>query len=173
MNDKLTQAIQIGTAINGRIYDLISLAVKFAIVRPAAVLFIFALASIAINGGFYQSSKSVIETVVSLVELGPAQQGYINLESCADEKPAASTDTMPAPTTCTNVVTEAVPVDLLAEQFTKVVLVCYFVAMVIGMFFSVFFSRPYRMRPYRIADVGALGTASASRNHTRIDSKAD
>lgn len=167
MNDKSTQAIQIGTAINGRIYDLISLFVKFAIVRPAAVLFIFALASIAINGGFYQSSKSVIETVVSLVELGPAQQGYINLESCADEKPAVSNDTMPAPSTCTNVVTEAVPVDLLAGQFVKVMLTCYLVALVFGVVFSFFFSRP------RIAAVGVLGTAAFAGDSKKINSKAD
>ncbi|EFI4080039.1 hypothetical protein GYM21_003126 [Escherichia coli] len=168
MNDKLTQAIQIGTAINGRIYDLIELFIKFAIVRPAAVLFIFALASIAINGGFYQSSKSVIETVVSLVELGPAKQGYINLESCADEKPAASTDTMPAPITCTNVVTEAVPVDLLAEQFVKVMLTCYLIAVVFGVVFSFFFSRPHR-----VAAVRVLGTARFTEGATKIDSKAD
>ncbi|EJL9283275.1 hypothetical protein NM848_004758 [Salmonella enterica] len=168
MNDKLNQAIQIGTAINGRIYDLISLVVKFAIVRPAAVLFIFALASIAINGGFYQSSKSVIETVVSLVELGPAQQGYINLESCADEKPAVSNDTMPAPSTCKNVVTEAVPVDLLAGQFVKVMLTCYLVALVFGVVFSFFFSRPHVVAP-----VGALGTAAFAGASKKIDSKTD
>ncbi|EGQ8544912.1 hypothetical protein GOZ70_17220 [Vibrio parahaemolyticus] len=168
MNDKLNQAIQIGAAINGRIYGLVALFMKFAIVRPAAVLFIFALASIAINGGFHQSSKSVIETVVSLVDLGPAQQGYINLESCADAKPAASTDTIPAPTTCTNVVTEAVPVDLLAGQFVKVMLTCYLVAVVFGVVFSFFFSRPLR-----IADVRVLGTARLAEGATKIDNKAN
>ncbi|MCZ2802854.1 hypothetical protein [Vibrio alginolyticus] len=168
MNDKLNQAIQIGAAINGRIYDLVALFMKFAIVRPAAVLFIFALASIAINGGFHQSSKSVIETVVSLVELGPAEQGYINLESCADDKPAVSSDTMPVPITCANVVTEAVPVDLLAGQLVKVMLTCYLVAVVFGVVFSFFFSRPLR-----IADVRVLGTARLSEGAAKIDNKAN
>ncbi|HGS4477163.1 TPA: hypothetical protein ACMDNN_003316 [Vibrio cholerae] len=56
----------------------------------------------------------------------------------------------------------------LAGQFVKVMLTCYLVAVVLGVVFSFFLSRPLR-----IADVRVLGTARFAEGATKIDNKAN
>lgn len=145
------QLTHIITIINAKSYNFFVFFIKFAIVRPAAVLFISALASIAINGGLNQSSKSIIETIVSLVELGPAQKGYINLEYCADEKQTELPGSNFKPNACNNMTTEAVSVELVAEQLVKIVITLYLVALLLSFIFSILFPRRYLItsRPLR------------------------
>ncbi|EPI0765633.1 hypothetical protein ACSYOM_004437 [Vibrio alginolyticus] len=68
------------------IYRMLNLALSVFIVRPATVLFTFLLSTMVMTGGLDGLSYSFFDNIRQIASLGPAPEGFINLESCADER---------------------------------------------------------------------------------------
>lgn len=108
------------------------------VVQPAALIFMFALASMAVTkSGPVQVAESALQEVAGLVALGPAPAGYLNMQTCADEpaKPAALDDApaLPEPVACEKQVVEAVPIAGMADKIAGVLTSTYLVAVVLAL----------------------------------------
>ncbi|MCA2452751.1 hypothetical protein LAZ44_22860 [Vibrio alginolyticus] len=145
------------------ILRVLNLSWTVAIVRPATVLFIFLLAAMVLSGGPEGFSRSFLNNIKHVVSLGPAPQGFINLESCDDERlEIQNIEEMPKTVNCENIVVEQVPMDKLSKKFGEVLIWCYFAAAMLGNLVAFLFngfSKPWGIGPAR-----TINNLSASRS---------
>ncbi|HBH7899836.1 hypothetical protein P7M20_01815 [Vibrio parahaemolyticus] len=116
------------------IYRIFNLATSVFIVRPATVLFTFLLASMVLSGGPTGFSYSFFDNIRQVASLGPAPEGFINLESCADERlEIQSIEEMPKqPVNCENIIIEQVSIDSLSKKFGEALTWLYLAAAILG-----------------------------------------
>ncbi|HDZ5419542.1 TPA: hypothetical protein RTK63_005064 [Vibrio harveyi] len=116
------------------IYRMFNLATSVFIVRPATVLFTFLLASMVLSGGPTGFSYSFFDNIRQVASLGPAPEGFINLESCADERlEIQSIEEMPKQVVnCENIIIEQVSIDSLSKKFGEALTWLYLAAAILG-----------------------------------------
>lgn len=115
------------------IYRMFNLATSVFIVRPATVLFTFLLASMVLSGGPTGFSYSFFDNIRQVASLGPAPEGFINLESCADERlEIQNIEEMPKPLKCENIIIEQVSMDSLSKKFGEALTWLYLAAAILG-----------------------------------------
>src|SRR5699024_1293869 len=103
------------------------------VVRPGGVLLFFIFSGMALTQvGPVAVTESAFQEVASLVELGVAADGYLNVRVCANES-AATEDTLPVPLPiCTEWVVEPVLINDIARNIGNFIIVSYFFALMIG-----------------------------------------
>ncbi|EMK3344959.1 hypothetical protein [Vibrio sp. YT-17] len=115
------------------IFRMLNLALSVFIVRPATVLFTFLLASMVMTGGLDGFSYSFFENIRQVVSLGPAPEGFINLESCADERLEIQIiEEIPKTVNCENLVITQFPMDSLSKKFGEALIWIYLTAAMLG-----------------------------------------
>lgn len=120
------------------VYRLVTELLQTAVVRPAVTIFTFVFVAMAITqSGPSQVMETALQEVAGLVALGPAPAGYLNVETCADVRetlvsPDEAPKMPPEPVTCSKMVTEAVPIADMADEWGKVVFWLYLGAMLLG-----------------------------------------
>ncbi|EGQ8484985.1 hypothetical protein GTP29_18035 [Vibrio parahaemolyticus] len=156
------------------IYRMFNLATSVFIVRPATVLFTFLLASMVLSGGPTGFSYSFFDNIRQVASLGPAPEGFINLESCADERlEIQSIEEMPKTVNCENLVIEQFPIDSLSKKFSEALIWIYLTAAMLGnavAYLFIGFGTPWKA-VFGIAPARPANNLSTARSSTQSKSE--
>ncbi|EJE4644414.1 hypothetical protein BKG02_004767 [Vibrio parahaemolyticus] len=128
------------------VMKIFNLLVRHLIAIPGAGLLTVVFASMLLTkSGPVQTTESILQEVAGLVALGPAKEGFINLEKCADVK-AETITTLDEPPViepvaiCENTEVMPVAISVLAQRIGEAFIWSYLILVALGFGVSMVFS---------------------------------